>query len=410
MKMKAPEVDLFLAYSQQNPLVEDKDCEEKLMAIFDLMCEIQEQGDDEMRSIWIEADRGSIDDFGSFEEYQEENIVETDEEFKEYWLSYYPDRKKWYSFSVTRFQGIAYFYFDFKLIFKLFSDEKTYRESSRDIEFINWLYFQVDSAVARLKVSSEEYNIYIAQNLPYQKRLGRILRKDLWEIFQEEKMAFASNLPKETIDILEKVVIQSTGDLTSLELEKLTAGDFFRYCQIGYDANNCFKNNNGRLSAKEKYLKMADGRDCGLTQVDEESAIAFNNWYDHESRCGGHPWEIFRGGNSTHISLFVERKQTGWLLRLAGSSSIRVIETVKMAKALYQAKVPFYLQQSKEILRMVTGQDYIGIVPETIIPQYCSRHFPAEDQIIDFMNLGMENKNEIIQKTFWYPEPTVKLK
>lgn len=36
--------------------------------------------------------------------------------------------------------------------------------------------------------------------------------------------------------------------------------------------------------------------------------------------------------------------------------------------------------------RMLTGKDYIGIVPEGIIPCYCSSMFPGE-KIIDFMNL-----------------------
>jgi predicted nuclease of restriction endonuclease-like (RecB) superfamily len=176
-----------------------------------------------------------------------------------------------------------------------------------------------------------------------------------------------------------------------------------------YDANGYFKNNIRGTSPKEKYLNMADGRDCGLRNIDEDSEIAFKRWYENDRHCGGHPWEICRGGNSTHISFFVEKTQSGWLLRLAGSSYSRVIETVKMAVALYSANVRFYLQQAHEIFRMVTGQDYIGIVPETIVPRYCNSHFPPTDQIIDFMKLGTENKDDIIKKAYWYPEATLKL-
>jgi hypothetical protein len=65
--------------------------------------------------------------------------------------------------------------------------------------------------------------------------------------------------------------------------------------------------------------------------------------------------------------------------------------------------------KAEEICRMASGVDYIGIVPENVTPRYCHSYFPAEDKIIDFMNLGTEKINEIIKKTFWYPLPEVHL-
>lgn len=49
--------------------------------------------------------------------------------------------------------------------------------------------------------------------------------------------------------------------------------------------------------------------------------------------------------------------------------------------------IPFKLWVAKEILAMVSGTDYIGIVPEKIIPVYCHSYFPKEGHILDFMNL-----------------------
>jgi hypothetical protein len=79
-----------------------------------------------------------------------------------------------------------------------------------------------------------------------------------------------------------------------------------------------------------------------------------------------------------------------------------------MACALYQSDIPFSLLESREIYRMITGKDYIGIVPETILPRYCHSHFPKEDQIIDFMRLDSEFKTDIIAQAYWYPEKEVK--
>jgi hypothetical protein len=54
---------------------------------------------------------------------------------------------------------------------------------------------------------------------------------------------------------------------------------------------------------------------------------------------------------------------------------------------------------------MVTGSDYIGIVPDNVFPRYCHSLFPKEDKIIDFMNLKFYDEliPKIIKKTFWYP-------
>jgi len=148
---------------------------------------------------------------------------------------------------------------------------------------------------------------------------------------------------------------------------------------------------------------MADGRDGGLKGIAGDSQEAFYDWYQGSDRIGAHPWEICRGGNSTHISLYVMYDDDSWKLRLAGSSIARVEETVKMAIALYDKNIPFTLDDAEGILHMVTGNDYIGIVPDYIIPRYCHSLFPNKDKIIDFINLGYEEDEVIISNAYWYP-------
>jgi hypothetical protein len=407
--MHAPEIDRFLRYSKQYPLIEDPVCLTKLKGMFELLCELEIQGEDEMRSIWIEADRGIIEDFGSFKEYRKEGLVNTRQDFTELWIYHYPDQVKWYDLRATRYNGQLYLHFDLELTLSTSDGKKAIRDVEWDRIFLEWLYDRVRETISRIKENPAAYNDYIREKLPYQKRYGKILRKDYWTIFPEEKAHFEKNLPPSTVSILKKIVEQSTTDKPLTYLKTMTSGDFFRYCELGYDANSCFKEEKRNLSPKEKYLSMADGRDCGLRYLEENSEEEFIPWFEHE-RFGGHPWEIFRGGNSTHISLFVSRSQSGWQLTLSGSSSVRVVETVKMACALYQSHIPFRLMESREIYRMITGTDYIGIVPETIFPRYCHSHFPKEDQIIDFMHLELELKTDIIAQTYWYPEKEVKPK
>jgi hypothetical protein len=57
----------------------------------------------------------------------------------------------------------------------------------------------------------------------------------------------------------------------------------------------------------ELYKRIADGRDNGLTEIALDSADEFVRWQNGELQKfnGNHPWEVIRGGNSTHVSLFV---------------------------------------------------------------------------------------------------------
>ena len=58
---------------------------------------------------------------------------------------------------------------------------------------------------------------------------------------------------------------------------------------------------------------------------------------------------------------------------------------------------------------MVSGTDYIGIVPEKVMPVYCHSYFPKEDCIVDFMNLPMEKREIIINAAYWYQNEEVRL-
>jgi len=210
----------------------------------------------------------------------------------------------------------------------------------------------VVSETDKLKKNEATYNQFIQQNLPWSKRFGKIKRRDYWDILGDETVRLDKNLGDETIEKL-KIVVEKTISQNIYTLEKMTAGEFFRICEICYDVNSYFRNSQLQLTPKEKYLKMADGRDGGLRELEDDSPSAFQKWYRSSVWLGGHPWEICRGGNSTHISLYISDMQGKWKVRLAGSSIVKVEETVKMAVALCDNGVPFELSDAGNMLRMV---------------------------------------------------------
>lgn len=398
----APSFDQLIRVAQSEKVVTDTDCIEKLLLIINEIGVLEIQGEDENRSIWIEMPRGIIEDYGDYEEFLEEDIVSNYEEFVELWENDYPEKSKWYEFSVSTYNKEHYFFVDSVLTFHVKTAEEMPIQIYYSSELIGWFYKIVLETLDLIKTDVAYYNEYRNSHLSFDRRFGKIYRKEYWSIFPEEGMTFQNHISKEDVLVLESIVNQSVDSEMDQALKKLTAGDFFNYCRMGYEANDYFKVDKNNLSAVEMYKRMADGRDDGMTMLDLDSEPAFLDWLRHK-KGGGHPWEIFSGGNSTHISLYVRSTENGWQLVLDGSSCVRVLETVKMSIALYKNHIPFILNKAEEILRMITGIDYIGIVPKTILPRYCGSHFPPEEKIIDFMNLGFEKTEELIEKATWYP-------
>lgn len=408
--LSAPEFDLLMESCQYEKTVSNPSSVLEMLSIFETMCALEKQSDDELRSVWFCLDRGTVEQFGDYDTYFESGEVNNYQEFENYWLEFYPEEKKWYSFTVSRYQEAIYLYLNSKLILECNTSES---QSHEDYPFQNQLISAlkeiVEDSIAQIRQDVKAYNNFVEEQLPYKKRVGRILRKDYWAIFPEIKKDFSDSITPEIATTLKAVKKHARIDSINY-LQKISSGDFFRFCEIAYDANDYFKEETKNLSPKEKYLAMADGRDCNLTSINEASHDDFGKWYDTASNCGGHPWEICRGGNSTHISLSVCHNDMGWYLRLAGSSRVRVLETIKMAVAFHRHNIPFILDKAEEIYKMARGTDYIGIVPENVVPRYCHSIFPEEDEIIDFMNLWEEKQEQVIKKAFWYALDAVKLK
>jgi hypothetical protein len=160
----------------------------------------------------------------------------------------------------------------------------------------------------------------------------------------------------------------------------------------------------------EKYRSMADGRDEGLLELPIDNREAFAKWVRNR-RGGGHPFEICRGGNSTHISLHVLGSEKGLQLRLSGFSTARAVETARMAIALFEHQVPFVLAMKNEMLEMIMGEDFVGIVPDDIGLGYNHEDFPDHDRVYSFAHLWMikELGGDLVKKIRWYPIPRLSL-
>ena len=402
-KLSATYLDNLIHQAKNACAAIDDRTKELVFELFKKLEAIAVFGEDERRELWFSVPRGSIEEFGDYKEYLEYGEVESREEFEEIWLSEYPDVRKWYQMITVVYKDIYSVFYDNKLVLQIQPEQQEHCPFEKS-ELAGWLLRFVEKAIIDLR--SNKYNDHVKKNLPYRKRIGKILREDFWNIFPEGKEEYLKDIdPKEVKRFVDLIKKQQEDKLLS-RLPEMTADMFFDFCRLGYEANNY--EGIEKSTSKEMYRKHADGRDDGLLDLDGSSAAAFDTWYHDKTNYGGHPWEVCRGGNSTHISLYACNDEKGWWLRLAGSSLWRSVETVKFYLALVDQGNPVVLLEGVEIAAMLTGTDHIGIVPEGTFPRYCGSLFPDE-KILDFMNLPFERTEQVEKAAIWYPVPEVHL-
>jgi len=177
------------------------------------------------------------------------------------------------------------------------------------------------------------------------------------------------------------------------------------YCKAAYTANlRRFKRTiDKEMSGLEMYKRLADGRHEGLVELPLKSSEAFDQWY-HSGRGGGHPWEVYRGGNTTHINLGVTQKAKGWSVFLQGSSTSRMAETVNIALALVKADLPVEIDDAEDLRSRLLGMDNIGIIPKFIMNHRASQNFQKEDRVFDCAHLhDFFRRNRVLPFISWKP-------
>ena len=449
-KLVAPDIDRLLCYFDQRYLNPSSPTSEVAAAMDPLFTALSDLAplpqNDEVKAIWLQVPRGGIEDYDSYDDMLAYGEVESREEYEERWREDYPDKFVWYELVIVesfnkdgslRFRGVS---LDHKSIISAIFDRTEEVTEKYSDEAAVLLCQLLTSAVAEplAKLRSGTYNEEVELKLPYQFRTGVIKRSVLWEKSPEWRENELDGLSVQTVSDFKKLLESGINDEEKIgRIPSFTANDFFRACVLGYKAlgYDC-----GEKKPSELYVRYADGRDEGLTGtghglnegpgIDFDDPDAWDEWY-FSNRGGGHPWEIIRGGNSTHVDLFVQhdkrmlewKYRTGEItdgeynerLKKAGyyfiiSGKHRPKESVTFYTVLSAAGLPVVLNDAEEILARFEATDYVGIVPRHVVPKYCEGMFPEKyGQVIDFMHVFDEDIAEFGTDIEWLPEEPARL-
>lgn len=243
-----------------------------------------------------------------------------------------------------------------------------------------------------------------------------LVRELLPDVYQINRVLGKTN-SKKFIQLVENNFFH---DQKKIIREKMTAKDFFAYCKIAYlasqDKNESIEKH---LSGREMYRLYADGRDDGLLSIDPDSQKEFAEWIDgtHPKKTtGGHPWEIKRGGNTTHIDLTVYRPsysiKNSFKVELRAAAISRLKETINMFLAIYDAGLPIAIANPEAIRQRLLAQDNIGIVPCYDSLHRANQYFPEHQYVYDVLHLDDlgRYKNRVKPFITWEPLPILKPK
>ncbi len=370
-KLYAEEFDKLIGIfnnGPDNPEIYDKKINMKINELYKLLDKIKPYEDlDDVKILYINFPCGGIKYFYDYEDLKREGEVCNHEQFEKYYQDYYPDNEVWYKLSTTKYQNYRYVSLDNKtIIYADMNESLDYFENERLYKLLSYIIIKVKEVLKMLE--NNTYNDYIMKNLPFKNRFGVIKRSDYWKINEYVKKELLEEISKTEI---EAFVLNAKED-TNERIVDMTANKYFYCVRLAFQS---IGRELGNLSDIELYKKYADGRDEGLTNIDLDSKEAFDDWYKDKDRRGGHPWEIIRGHSYSRVNLMVGHDDKGYYLGLDGTRILMKVEIAKIYLELIKNNIPVKIYEPNIIKDALTGDDYLGIVPDYLLLVYCEGRF-----------------------------------
>jgi hypothetical protein len=333
-----------------------------------------------------------------------------------YWKFYCRVGSKWDVVTIQEYQADLHGHSSLRGSFSLLQDSARARGfGSSDFSVEDDLPIILKSLKAirdHQRQSPLEYFLNLNRNFPIQYRTGVIERHHVDRILGDWQDI------RTQLSVEEITYATDRKHFMKEQLEKLTANQYFQFCKVAYLANQArFPEMDEHDDGRAMYERWADGRHGGLVDIDGESEDALLKWYEGSARQGCHPWEIYRGGNSTHIDLSITREYGKWTIRLTALSVSRTVETVRIANTLAKHGVAFKWDHHDNICDRLLGQGLVGIVPQDQLGGYAWHNFPQEWSIADCVSVDWFRdpetnkfvipKHAIARLSSWFPlEPS----
>lgn len=342
--------------------------------MLDRLVEIQSQferlyvmGDDEYRGFYIEVPRPMPEEWGDAEELIATGEYESREPFLEDWLACNPMETRWFHVASCRYRDSRSIRItDRKRTRFIIANRSNCVDAESDYlwskEILISLFDYLERLIDVIVANPDGFNDYVAHNLPYQQRTGRISQKEFDSIVPNFKIEVEDM--ETSITALEDSVNGCSVPL----LETMTIRKYCSYYRIANEAYETYYRNRGvgECLYVDPHDVPEELRDVVYYKrvkfVDVTEMYDIDSQDDFRRFATDHYGEL---GLSRLNILASHDRQQGWKIVVSNSYSAKVELAIEVATALYKAGVPLMIYDAEKFLKILKEEDYVRLVPES---------------------------------------------
>lgn len=406
-----------LGESRQWEIVVGGDMLERLVEIQHRFERLAVMGDDEYRGFYIEVPRPTPEEWGYTEELITSGEYDSREAFLADWLAFNPMETRWFHIASSRYgDSRSIRVTDRKRTRFIITNDSKCTDVEPDytwcrenlIRLFDYLERMIDVIVA----NPDGFNDYVAHNLPYQQRIGRIVQKEFNRIVPNFKINVEDR--ETTIKALENSVHGHSAPL----LETMTIRKYCTYFRIANEVYEAYHRKwgfRGRIYTDQQDVPE-ELRD--VLYYKQKKFVDVTEMYDIDS-----PDDFMRFATDHYGELGISRlnifashdRQQGWNIIVSNSYSANAGLAIEVATSLYKAGAPLLIYDAEKLLRILLEEDYVRLVPDSYHnymgyqEEGIVYELPWEHEYSDDTNsvLTKEQYQAIASLAEWHPEELV---
>lgn len=357
-----------LGESRQLEIVVGGDMLERLVEIQHRSEQLAVMGDDEYRGFYIEVPRSAPEEWGGdADELIASGEYDSREAFLADWLAFNQMETRWFHVASSRYEDSRSIRVtDRKHTHFIITNRPKCTDAEPDdtlcrenlTRLIDYLQRMIDVIIA----NPDGFNDYVAHNLPYQQRTGRIAQKE-----------FNSIVPKFKIEVEDReTAIRALADSahghSAPLLETMTIRKYCTYFRIANEVYEAFHQKRGfrRRIHTDPQDVPEELRDVAYYK--RKKFVDVTEMYDIDS-----PEDFMRFATDHYGELGLSRlnifashdRQQGWKIVVSNSYSANAGLAIEVATALYKAGAPLLIYDAEKFLRILLEEDYVRLVPDS---------------------------------------------
>ena len=356
-----------LGERQHWEIVVGGDLLERLVGIQRQFERLAVMGDDEYRGFYIEVPRPTPEEWGDAEELIALGEYDSREAFLADWLAFNPMETRWFHVASSRYgDSRSLRVTDRKRTMFIITNCPACADGAPDDawyrDILTRLFDYLERMIDVVVANPNGFNDYVAHNLPYQQRIGRISQKEFNRIVPNCKIEVED---KETAI---KALEDSVHGRSVPPLETMTIRQYCSYYRIANEAYEAYYRKRGASGRvyEDPQDVPEELRDVAYYKrmkfVDVEALYDIDSPADFVRFATDHYGEL----GLSRLNIFASNKrQQGWIIVVSNSYTANVGLAIEVATALYKAGAPLLIYDAEKLLRILREEDWVRLIPDS---------------------------------------------